>query len=242
LYRPPAWVETAVTSPIVPPPVVLSPVVIAIDGPAASGKGTLAQRLADHFGYAHLETGRLYRAVAAKLLAAHPEATALTPPSEAEAARAAQHLVAADLENPNLYAEATGLMASKVAAYPAVRAALLDFQRTFAARPPDGKAGAVIDGRDIGTVICPDAPHKLFVTARPEIRAERRVKQLRARGVEAIHSAVLRDILERDAMDSQRTSSPLRQAPDAHLLDTSDLDVDQVFAAALALIEDKSQA
>jgi cytidylate kinase len=206
-------------------------VVIAIDGPAASGKGTLAERLARHFGYPHLESGRLYRAVAAKLLAAG-QGTA-----EATAIRTAQDLVEEDLTHPNLYAEETGLLASKIAAIPGVRDALLHFQRDFAANPPGGATGVVIDGRDIGTVICPKAQHKLFITARPEIRAERRLKQLRQRGAEAIHSRVLQDILERDAMDTQRTKSPLRQAPDAHLLDTSELDADQAFAAALRLIE-----
>jgi cytidylate kinase len=208
------------------------PVVIAIDGPAASGKGTLAERLARHFGFPHLESGRLYRAVAAKLLAAGEGA------AKPEAAiRVAQDLVEKDLDHPNLYAEETGLMASKVAAIPGVRDALLHFQRDFAAHPPGGARGVVIDGRDIGTVICPNARHKLFITARPEIRAERRLKQLRQRGAEAIHSRVLQDILERDTMDTQRTKSPLRQAPDAHLLDTSELDADQAFATALRLIE-----
>lgn len=210
-------------------------VVIAIDGPAASGKGTLAERLARHFGYPHLESGRLYRAVAAKLLAAGE-----TGANPAGAIDVAQDLVESDLTHPNLYAEETGLMASKVAAIPAVRDALLHFQRDFAAHPPGGAAGVVIDGRDIGTAICPQAQHKLFVTARPEVRADRRLKQLQQRGAEAIHSRVLQDILERDAMDSQRAKSPLRQAPDAHLLDTSEMDVDQAFAAALRLIESNS--
>lgn len=208
------------------------PVVIAIDGPAASGKGTLAERLARHFGYPHLESGRLYRAVAAKLLD-----TGETAANPDVAIPVAQHLVESDLDHPNLYGEHTGLLASKVAAIPAVRDALLHFQRDFAAEPPGGAAGVVIDGRDIGTVICPNARHKLFVTASPEIRADRRLKQLQQRGVEAIHSRVLQDILERDALDTQRTNSPLRQAPDARLLDTSELDADQAFAAALKLIE-----
>ena len=207
-------------------------VIIAIDGPAASGKGTLAERLARHFGYPHLESGRLYRAVAAKLLAAGQ-----TRPEPALATKAAHDLVEADLVHPNLYGEETGLMASKVAAIPGVRDALLHFQRDFASHPPGDASGAVIDGRDIGTVICPQAKFKLFITARPEIRADRRLKQLRQRGAEAIHSRVLQDIIERDAMDTQRKKSPLRQAPDAYLLDTSELDADQAFAAALKLIE-----
>lgn len=206
-------------------------VIIAIDGPAASGKGTLSERLAAHFDYAHLETGRLYRAVAAKLLAA-----GLTAPTEAQAADAAQHLGDADLGSPHLYEEATGLMASKVSALAPVRAALLAFQHDFAARPPGGKAGAVIDGRDIGTVVCPNADVKFFITAAPEIRAKRRVGQLQSRGAGAIYAAVLRDILERDALDTQRTNSPLRPSPDAHLLDTSDMTAEQVFAAALSWI------
>lgn len=207
------------------------PVIIAIDGPAASGKGTLSERLAAHFDYAHLETGRLYRAVAAKLLAA-----GLTAPSEAQAAEAAQHLGDADLNSPHLYEEATGLMASKVSALGPVRAALLAFQHDFAGHPPGGKAGAVIDGRDIGTVVCPNADVKFFITAAPEIRAKRRVGQLQSRGAGAIYAAVLRDILERDALDTQRTNSPLRPSPDAHLLDTSDMTAEQVFAAALSWI------
>ncbi|MFN4281672.1 MAG: (d)CMP kinase [Alphaproteobacteria bacterium] len=208
-----------------------APVIIAIDGPAASGKGTLAGRLAAHFDYPHLETGRLYRAVGVKLLEA-----GIPEPTEAQAADAAQHLGDTDLENPNLYAETSGLMASKVSAMGPVRAALLQFQRDFAARPPGNKAGAVIDGRDIGTVVCPAAQHKFFVTASPEIRAERRFAQLQTRGAGAIYAAVLRDIQERDAMDTQRTNAPLRQAPDAHLLDTSDMTADQAFAAALSII------
>ena len=128
-------------------------------------------------------------------------------------------------------------MASKVAAIPGVRDALLHFQRDFAIHPPGGAIGVVIDGRDIGTVICPQAKYKLFITARPEIRADRRLKQLRQRGAEAIHSRVLQDIIERDTMDTQRKKSPLRQAPDAYMLDTSELDADQAFAAALKLIE-----
>ena len=209
-----------------------SPVVIAIDGPAASGKGTLAKRLARRFGYAYLESGRLYRAVAAKALDA-----GIDPASEAEATQIAQHLVAADFEHPKLYDAATTKAASKVAVHGGVRAALLAFQRDFAVHPPGEAPGVVIDGRDIGTVVCPDADHKIYLTATPEIRAERRVRQLREQGVEAIYLRVLADIQDRDRQDETRQHSPLARAQDAHLLDTSALDADQAFTQALALIE-----
>lgn len=207
------------------------PVVIAIDGPAASGKGTLAKRLARHFGYAYLESGRLYRAVAAKALDA-----GVDPANEGDATRIAQGLVSADFEHPKLYDEATTKAASKVAVHGGVRAALLAFQRDFAAHPPGGAPGVVIDGRDIGTVVCPDADHKIYLTATPEIRAERRVRQLREQGGEAIYLRVLADIQDRDRQDETRQHSPLARAQDAHLLDTSALDVDQAFMKALALI------
>jgi cytidylate kinase len=208
------------------------PVVIAIDGPAASGKGTLAKRLARHYGYAYLESGRLYRAVAAKALDA-----GIDPADEVGATKAAQQLVATDFERPNLYDAATTKAASKVAVHPGVRAALLQFQRDFAAHPPAEAPGVVIDGRDIGTVVCPQADHKLYLTASPEIRAERRVRQLREQGGEAIYLRVLADIQDRDRQDETRYHSPLARAQDAHLLDTSALDADQAFNEALALIE-----
>ena len=201
--------------------------IIAIDGPAAAGKGTLARRLAMHFGYPHLDTGALYRAVARRLLDAGRD------PSDAAAALAAARLVTADeLASPRLRDEEVGRATSIVSAIPAVRAALLDFQRRFAATPP----GAVLDGRDIGTVVCPDAAVKLFLVADPEERARRRAKELRDRGVPAIDARVLQDIPERDARDSSRRAAPLTRAADAYVLDTTQLDPDAAFAAALAYI------
>lgn len=201
--------------------------IIAIDGPAASGKGTLARRLAAHFGLPHLDTGLLYRAVGAQCLAAGR----LDDAAASEAV--ARALDVSTLDPEALRTAAIGEAASVVAARPGVRAALLDLQRRFAAQP----GGAVLDGRDIGTVICPDAPAKLFVTASPEVRAERRYKELIGRGEAARFEDVLADIRIRDARDSGRASAPLAMAEDAALLDTSALGIEAAFAAALALVE-----
>jgi cytidylate kinase len=198
--------------------------VIAIDGPSASGKGTLSKRLAAHFKLPHLDTGLLYRAVGWLAFK-----TGRAP--EEIAAR----LQAADLDDPELRSDEAGQHGSKVAAIPQVRANLLKFQKEFASKGP----GAVLDGRDIGTVICPDAPVKLFVTASPEARAERRYQELRARGADTIKPRVLAEMAERDRRDSERAAAPLKAAPDAWLLDTSDMDADAAFAAALAFIERK---
>ncbi|MDX9862787.1 MAG: (d)CMP kinase [Rhodospirillales bacterium] len=206
--------------------------IIAIDGPAASGKGTLARRLADRLGFALLDTGLLYRAVGMRVLRAGGD-----PADAAAAAEAARTLDAGELDSADLRSDAAASAASKVGAIPAVRAALLDFQRTFAARPPGGAGGAVLDGRDIGTVVCPDADAKLFVTASIEVRAERRLKELRARGLEAIHSRVLQEMKERDSRDASRAVAPLEPAKDAFVLDTSGLDPDAVFAEALAFVK-----
>ncbi|CAH1650626.1 (d)CMP kinase [Chelatococcus asaccharovorans] len=201
--------------------------ILAIDGPAASGKGTLAKRLAAHFGLPHLDTGLLYRGVAMALL---DRGDALS--DEAAAERAARTLAPALLDDPRLRERAMGEAASVVAAQPRVRAALIAFQRAFAATP----GGAVLDGRDIGTVICPEADVKLFVTASPEVRAMRRALELRTRGQPADEAEILADIRIRDARDAGRADAPLRAAPDAELLDTSDLSIDEVFTKALALI------
>lgn len=208
--------------------------IVAIDGPSAAGKGTLAKRLARHFDLAHLDSGGLYRAVGLKLLRADQD-----PADEAMALAAAQSLRPEELDDPALREEATGKAASIVAAMAPVRQALLDFQRNFARTPPGGKTGAVIDGRDIGTVVCPDAEVKLFVTASDEVRARRRSEELQGRGEIAIYARVLKDMRERDARDSQRSVAPLVAAEDAFVLDTSDLDADEVFAAALEAINQK---
>lgn len=202
--------------------------VIAIDGPAASGKGTLARRLAVHFGYAYFESGLLYRATALRLLRA-----GLDPADAAAAAAAAAEITAADLAAPELRHDEIANGAGIVAANPAVRAALIDTQRRFIAAPPGGAAGVVMDGRDIGTVICPDADHKIFVDASLEVRAERRLKELRERGAEGIESRVLHDMSVRDARDRDRRVAPLVPAEDAFVLDTTGLDADAAFAAAL---------
>ncbi len=205
--------------------------IIAIDGPAAAGKGTLARRLADHFGLALLDTGLLYRAVGMNLVRNGHN------PDDAKAAEAtAKALKPEDLEAGDLRDDAAADAASRVSAFPGVRKALLAFQRGFAANPPAGAKGAVLDGRDIGTVVFPSADVKLFVTASVEVRAERRYKELRERGLDAIHGRVLADMKERDARDQDRAVSPLVPAEDAYQLDTSDWDADQAFAAALDFI------
>ncbi len=203
--------------------------IVAVDGPAAAGKGTLARRLAAHFGLAYLDTGSLYRAVGLRVLRA-----GANPDDTVAAEAAARGLTPADLTDPELRAEATGAVASKVAAQPAVRAALLQFQRDFARNPPAGAKGAVLDGRDIGTVVIPDADRKLFVTASPEERARRRWAELGAKAPPL--AEVERTMAERDRRDQERAAAPLKPAPDAFLLDTSDLDIDAAFAAAKAYI------
>jgi cytidylate kinase len=203
-------------------------IVIAVDGTAASGKGTLAKRLAKHFGFAHLDSGSLYRLVALGVLEAHGD-----PAREADVVAAAHAVDPRRSADPAIRTAEVGNVASVVSAIPAVRATLLDFQRAFAATPP----GAVIDGRDIGTVVCPDATAKLFVDARPEIRAHRRWLELKAAGDAPAESAILAEIVARDARDRSRSVAPLKPATDARLLDTSDLAIDAAFAAALALVK-----
>jgi cytidylate kinase len=208
--------------------------VIAVDGPAASGKGTLARRLARHFGLAHLDTGAIYRATARDVLAAGLD------PADAEAAASkARALDPTSLADPRLREEDVGRAASVVAAHPAVREALLQFQRDFARHPPAGLAGSVLDGRDIGTVVCPDADLKLFVTASLEARAQRRWRELEARGEPARYEAVLADLKTRDARDSERATAPLRPAADAVMLDTTELDADRVFDHVAGMVEQR---
>ncbi|MBM3534554.1 MAG: (d)CMP kinase [Alphaproteobacteria bacterium] len=208
--------------------------VIAIDGPTASGKGTLARRLARHLGFAHLDSGLLYRAVGLALLKRGQE-----PADKMAAVAAAQALDPSGLSDPALRSEETGKAASVVAALPEVRAALLDFQRRFAATPPGGAPGAVLDGRDIGTVVCPDANAKIFLDAGVEERAARREKELRERGAPIIEGAVLRDLQERDARDRNRAVAPLVRAGDAYVLDTTGMDAEQAFSKALAYLRSR---
>ena len=202
--------------------------IIAIDGPAASGKGTLGKRLAHHYGYRHLDTGVIYRAVAQALLESGAELS-----DEAAAVAAAMELDPEKFGNPVLKTQAVGDAASVVSAIPEVREVLLNFQRQFAAGPP----GAVLDGRDIGTVICPDAEVKIFVVADPKVRAHRRTLEALARGETADEALVLADILKRDERDKNRAAAPLRQAADAHVLDNSHLDIEGGVRAAIAIIE-----
>jgi len=206
--------------------------IIAIDGPAASGKGTLARRIADHLGFAHLDTGRLYRATARRMIDMGADLD-----DAAAAVAAARTIRPEELGDPALGEDAVGAAASRVAAIAAVREALLQYQRDFARNPPDGAAGAVLDGRDVGTVICPDADIKLFVTAEVSVRAERRHKELLTRGENSIYARVLQDMNERDARDTNRAVAPLLPADDAWTLDTSAMSADAAFAAAIAYIE-----
>jgi len=196
---------------------------IAIDGPAAAGKGTISKAVAAHFGFAHLDTGLLYRATGRRVL------------DGLDAVEAAQSLRPEDLERDDLRTPEAADAASKVAAIPEVRAALVDFQRAFARRA----GGAVLDGRDIGTVICPDAEVKLFVTASAEVRAERRYLELTGKGHDVTRDQVLADVKARDARDSERAAAPLKPAADAVVLDTSELSIDEAVARAIALVAAK---
>ncbi|MEW2919198.1 d(CMP) kinase [Ruegeria sp. ANG10] len=199
---------------------------VAIDGPAAAGKGTISKGVATQFGFAHLDTGLLYRAVGRRTLDG-------TDPVEA-----AQALTTQELEQGDLRTAEIAQAASKVAVIPEVRAALVDFQRAFARRA----GGAVLDGRDIGTVICPEAEVKLFVTASAEVRAERRFLELRAKGADVTREFVLADVRERDVRDAERSAAPMKPAADAVLLDTSDLSIEAALAQAVALVKSKRPA
>src|ERR1700742_861761 len=202
--------------------------IIAIDGPAASGKGTLAKRLAAHYGLRHLDTGVIYRAVAHALLCAGADLK-----DEAAAVKVARELDPETFDAPALKSHAVGTAASVVSAIPRVREALVEFQRQFAATPP----GAVLDGRDIGTVICPNAEVKIFVVADPRVRARRRTLEARARGEGADEAVILADILARDERDQNRAAAPLKRAPDAYLLDNSNLDIEGGVRAAIDIVE-----
>jgi cytidylate kinase len=206
------------------------PLLLAIDGPAASGKGTLARRLADHFGIRHLDTGLTYRAVAEALLSEGADLA-----DEAAAIAVAGHLDFSRLDQQALSAHAVGEAASRVAVMPGLRAALVARQREFAHVPP----GALLDGRDIGTVVLPDAVAKLYVIASPETRARRRSLEMRERGIDIDEAEVLAAIRKRDARDTERTDSPLKPAPDAYLLDTTDLDIEAAFRAAVDYVSRK---
>jgi cytidylate kinase len=210
-----------------------STVVIAVDGPAASGKGTLARRIAAELGYAYLDTGLLYRAIGLSMIKAGVD------PSDMDAAgRAAQafDVGVADFSDPALRDEKTGQAAGIVAANPVVRQALVDVQRHFAANPPGGAVGAVLDGRDIGTVICPDADHKFFIDADIEERARRRVKELQDRGYPSIPARVLQEMKERDERDRTRAVAPMAPPADASVVDTTNLNADAAFALAMSFI------
>ena len=202
--------------------------IIAIDGPAAAGKGTIALKLAKHYGLNHLDTGLLYRAIG-RLMTQQ----GLDLDDAAQAGEIARKLKAKDLGHADLRGREAGELASRVAVHPEVRAALVDFQRNFARTPP----GAVLDGRDIGTAICPEADIKIFVTASPEVRARRRTDELNAKGRDVPYERILAEILERDERDSHRSAAPLRQADDAVRLDTTALDAEAAFAAAIEIVD-----
>ncbi len=210
--------------------------VIAIDGPSASGKGTLARSLAEELGFAYLDTGAIYRLVALAILTRNGDPA--SEPDAIAAAEAVRDSFSPDqLSNPDLRNDRVAQATSKASAHAPVRAILMDLQRRFAAAPP--AAGAILDGRDIGTVICPDAPLKLFVTAGTEIRAERRFKELQNKGIQTTYEAVLQDMRERDARDSGRSVAPLKPAEDAVLFDTSGLTADMALEKALHLARER---
>ena len=210
------------------------PIIIAIDGPAAAGKGTLARSLATIYHLSHLDTGLLYRAVGFKMLKEGKELT-----DQQAAVTIAHSLTHEDFSNPALRNEDVGVAASYVAAFEDVRKILLVFQRSFATHPPKGMQGVIIDGRDIGSIVLPDAPCKIFVTASLEVRAERRLKELHQKGISCIYEAVLEDIKARDGRDEKRKASPLRPAEDAYILDTSALGIDECVKKACIYVESK---
>jgi cytidylate kinase len=215
----------------------MSSIVIAVDGTAASGKGTLAKKLAAHFGFAHLDSGALYRLTALSVLDKGGD-----PSIEADALKGAQTIDFNRAGDPAIRTDIVGRAASQVAAIPAVRSALLEFQQNFLTNPPGGSPGAVMDGRDIGTVICPGAAAKLYIDADLEVRARRRWSELKAMGIRRAEQDVVAELGARDAADKSRPVAPLKQAADADLLDTTVLGIDAAFAAALALVSPKVES
>lgn len=211
--------------------------VIAIDGTAASGKGTLARKIAATFDYAYLDTGKLYRYIGHAIVqdGGDPadERTAI-----AKAQSLSEHLSPADLADPALGSDEAGQAASRCAQFQPVRDILVAFQRAFAANPPDGKDGAVLDGRDIGTVICPAAPVKIYIDAETAVRAERRMKELQSKGISVTYDAVLADMLERDKRDAGRKAAPMKPADDAKIIDTTRMGIDEVLETALHFIRE----
>ena len=206
--------------------------VIALDGPAASGKGTISRLLSEHYGFAYLDTGTLYRGVAALMLA-----QCVDPHDAARAEKIAQNYDVTQIAGIAIRTKEVGAAASVVAANPGVRAALLDYQQRFARQPPNNAIGSILDGRDIGTVVCPEADVKFFVTASPEVRARRRWAELAEVNPAIEQAAILKDLLERDARDSARDDAPMVAASDAELLDTTHLSIDAAFAAARRVID-----
>lgn len=216
----------------------MKPTVIAIDGTAASGKGTLARRLARELDFAFLDTGKLYRLVGYRVLQEGDD-----PADEAAARAMAEKLKDlishADLDDPALGGDDAGQAASKVAAHPGVRSTLISLQKNFALAPPDGKKGAILDGRDIGTVICPDADVKFYIDADTAIRAQRRHKELHSKGISVTYDAVLADMRERDARDAGRAAAPMKAADDAVVIDTSEMDIETAYKALLSVVQQK---
>ena len=211
--------------------------IIAVDGPAASGKGTIARRTAERFGFAHLDTGLLYRSVARTLLDRHATEPGLPARKERdEAERIARSIRISQLDPDRLRTPEIDALSAKVAAWPEIRKAVLAFQRCFARNPPGGAGGAVLDGRDIGSVVCPDADLKLFVTASEQVRCERRLRERLKQGYRTDFDTVLAEIRDRDARDRDRTTAPLRQTPDAVLLDTTELAIDSAVDCVAALV------
>lgn len=211
--------------------------IIAVDGPSGSGKGTLSRRLAQHYNLAFLDTGILYRAVAYEALQ-----RGLESEQEEEITDIASNLDLAGLATEKLRQDGVAVMASKIATIHGVRQALFEFQRNYAKNVPPGKNGVILDGRDIGTTICPQADHKFFLTSAVEVRAGRRHKELLNLGIESIYSDVLSDMIARDKRDSEREDSPLRPASDAHILDTSEKTIEEVLLDAIGMIDADRQA